>query len=236
MESEMSEFNREAYAGEAGGLKAYITKVMTKMGIAMVITAAVAFAVYASGLYVVLASSLMFLIVAIVQLVLCGSLSASLSRMDAQGMTAKFYGYAALTGVTFSILPLVFDVSTIFYAFAYAAVMFFACAVIGHTTNVDLSKFSGLFMGAMIAMLVALVFAMFIPGMNLAISYIGIILFLGITAWDMQKIKSYYYGTNEGYGVAGESLAVYGAFSLYLDFINVFLYVLRILGVRSDRN
>ena len=52
----------------------------------------------------------------------------------------------------------------------------------------------------------------------------------------MQKIKSYYYGTNEGYGVAGESLAVYGAFSLYLDFINVFLYVLRILGVRSDRN
>lgn len=81
----MSEFNREAYVGEAGGLKAYITKVMTKMGIAMVITAAVAFAVYASGLYVVLASSLMFLIVAIVQLVLCGSLSASLSRMDEIG-------------------------------------------------------------------------------------------------------------------------------------------------------
>ena len=84
-------------------------------------------------------------------------------------------------------------------------------------------------------MVIATIASMFIPALreSLFISYIGVILFLFLTAWDMQKIKSYYYGTQGGVGQMGGNLAVYGAFQLYLDFINLFMQILRILGSRS---
>jgi FtsH-binding integral membrane protein len=115
--------------------------------------------------------------------------------------------------------------------------MFFCCAIIGHTTNVDLTKFSGLLIGGLIALVVATILSLFIPVLrdSLIISYIGVLLFLVITAWDMQKIKQFYYGTQGGMGTLGGNLAVYGAFQLYLDFINLFLRILQILGSRSNR-
>ena len=243
----MSEFNQsQTYVNEAGTtLNAYITKVFTMMGIAVLITAAVAFAGYMSlingGLlynaYMSGAISIGYIVCMIAQFGVCIFLSLRITKMETRTATILLYAYAALTGVTFSVLPMAFDIATVFTAFAFAAVMFFCCAVIGHTTSVDLTKFSGLLVGGLIALVVATVASIFIPALrdSLAISYIGVLLFLVITAWDMQKIKQFYYGTQGGIGTLGGNLAVYGAFQLYLDFINLFLRILRILGSRSNR-
>lgn len=243
----MSEFNQsQTYVNEAGTtLNAYITKVFTMMGIAVLITAAVAFAGYMSlingGLlynaYMSGAISIGYIVCMIAQFGVCIFLSMRITKMETRTATILLYAYAALTGVTFSVLPMAFDIATVFTAFAFAAVMFFCCAVIGHTTSVDLTKFSGLLIGGLIALVVATVASIFIPALreSLVISYIGVLLFLVITAWDMQKIKQFYYGTQGGIGTLGGNLAVYGAFQLYLDFINLFLRILRILGSRSNR-
>jgi FtsH-binding integral membrane protein len=150
---------------------------------------------------------------------------------------AMFLGYAAITGFTFSILPLAFGTATVFTAFAFSAVMYFAAAVIGHFTRVDLSKFTGIFIGGLFALILVSILSMFIPALadSLVVSYIGVLLFLGITAWDMQRIKAFYYNT-QGNDTLSQNLAIYGAFELYLDFINIFLYVLRIFGRGSSRN
>ncbi|MBQ9154907.1 MAG: Bax inhibitor-1/YccA family protein [Solobacterium sp.] len=241
----MSEFHRTDYYSSAGDtLKAYVNKVMLRMGIGLAITGLVAFALFMSLVnggffYSILSAAYMpvVLVCSIAQLVLCIVLSSRLTSMSTSACTAIFYGYAALTGVTFSVLPLVFDFGTIFQAFLFAAVMFFSCAVIGHTTDVDLTRFSGLIFGALIALVIASLLSLFIPVLrdSLLISYLGIGVFLVLTAFDMQKIRSFYYSSG-AYGEMRENLAVYGAFELYLDFINLFLYVLRILGSRNRRN
>lgn len=242
----MSEFNTTEVVNEASGLKSYITGVFVKMGIALALTAAVAFGGYYSLVHAnesaFFSAVATFLTVGmfisfIAQLVVCVVLSSKITTLQTSTATALFYGYAALTGITFSALPLAFGFDTFFMAFAFAAVLFFSCAVIGYTTSVDLSKFSGLMVGGLIALVITTIVSMFIPALrnSLLISYIGVILFLALTAWDMQKIKGYYYGTQGGYGTVGANLAIFGAFQLYLDFINILLYVLRILGSRSSR-
>ena len=243
----MSEFNQsQTYVNEAGTtLNAYITKVFTMMGAAVLITAVIAFLGYMSlvngGIlmqaYLSGAVSIGYIVLIIAQFGICIALSMNITKLQTKTAMILLYVYAAITGITFAVLPLAFDVATVFSAFAFAAVMFFCCAIIGHTTSVDLTKFSGLLIGALIALVVATVLSFFIPVLrdSLIISYIGVILFLVITAWDMQKIKQFYYGTQGGVGTLGGNLAVYGAFQLYLDFINLFLRILRILGSRSNR-
>ena len=115
--------------------------------------------------------------------------------------------------------------------------LFGSCAVIGATTHRDLSQFSTLLMGGLITLVIASIASIFIPALrdSLFLSYLGVIIFLGLTAWDMQRIKSMYYSVG-GYGQLADNLAIYGAFELYLDFINIFLYVLRIFGRNSNNN
>ncbi len=243
----MSEFNQsQVYVNETGTtLNGYITKVFTMMGIAVLITAAVAFGGYLSlvsggflmNVYVSGAYGILSIIAVIAQFGICIFLSSKITTMQTKTATILFYVYAAVTGVTFSVLPITFNIATVFTAFAFASVMFFSCAVIGHTTKVDLTKFSGLLMGGLIALVIATIASLFIPMLrdSLLISYIGVLLFLILTAWDMQKIKQFYYGTQGGIGQIGGNLAVFGAFQLYLDFINLFLQILRIVGSRSSR-
>lgn len=237
----MSEFNRESVYSAGTTLQQYITKVFTIMGIGVGITGLVAWFGYMNlinggWLYDILVSSYTFfmLIVCAAQIGIAVAMGRGLTTMKTSTAKTLFFVYSALTGLTCSVLPLAFGISTVFTAFAFAAVMFGSCAVIGHFTNVDLSKFSGLMIGGLFAMVIASVLSMFIPALQgtLVISYIGIILFMALTAWDMQKIKNYYYSTMHD-GTLSGNLAIYSAFQLYLDFINLFLYILRILGNRS---
>lgn len=236
----MSEYRDSMYVGKS--LQQYITSVFMTMGLGLAITALVAFAGYYSlvsgGIMYRMAMSgafqLVMLVMVFVQLGLCIALSRKVTTMHASQARVLFVVYAAITGITFSFLPLSFGEATVFTAFAFSAVMYIAAAVIGHFTRVDLSKFQGLFIGGLVALVVVSLLGMFIPSLrnSLMISYAGVILFLAITAWDMQRIKAFYYQSQGNFELQN-SLAIFGAFELYLDFINIFLYVLRILGSRS---
>ena len=193
----MSEFNQsQTYVNQAGvTLQAYITRVFTLMGGALAVTALVSFAGF-NLVSAALASESMatvavviFFAAMIAQFALCFALSRRIATLQTRTATILLYGYAVVTGITFSVLPMVYDGSTLFSAFAFSAVLFFSCAVIGHTTNVDLTKFSGLLIGGLIAMVIATIASMFIPALreSLFISYIGVILFLFLTAWICRR-------------------------------------------------
>ena len=238
----MSEFNRDqtVYVNEQAGLKDYIVGVFKKMGIALLITAASAYGLYASNLIGRMAMSspgilsMLYMLAIAVEFGIVIYLSSRLTTMSTNTATGLFYGYAVVTGLTFSTLFYAYDASTIAISFLFTAVVFFSCAIIGRFTNVDLSRFSGIMMGGLVALILVSILGMFIPaiGNSLLLSYVGILLFCGITAWDMQRIMSLYYQTNGGYGQTGANLAIYGAFELYLDFINLFLRILSVFGNR----
>ena len=240
----MSEFQRPGSTyvvnEDKAAINAYLTRVFTIMGIGLGVTAVIAFALFAwlstGGIALLGSWGFMGTILLVVaQLGITIALSRGITKYSTQTCTILFYVYCALTGITFSILPFAYDVGTLFTAFAFAAVLFISCAVIGHTTKVDLTRFQGLLLGGLLALILMSVLSLFIPafqGMNLIIGYIGLILFLILTAFDIQKIKQYYYGVGEG--EIKDNLAIFGAFQLYLDFINIFLYILRILGNRRD--
>lgn len=238
----MSEFNRENVYSASDGFQRYMTKVFSTMGIGLAITALIAYAGYVNlmngGFMMKFAlSGFSNIIMLFVQLGICIALGRGLQTMDPAQSKILFFVYSAVTGLTFSVLPLAFGVATVFTAFAFAAVMFFSTAIIGHFTNVDLTKFSGILMGGLLSLVLVSILGMFIPsiGNSLFISYAGIVIFMGLTAWDTQKLKAYYYQA-QGSDILTANLAVYGAFQLYLDFINIFLYVLRIVGSRSSRD
>ncbi|MBP3891227.1 MAG: Bax inhibitor-1/YccA family protein [Solobacterium sp.] len=236
----MSEMNRTTtYTALDTGLKAYILNVFTKMGLGLALTAAIAYFGYtslASGGALgamVFGNPIIMVILVVLQLGLCIWLSTSLHKLNPTTASILYFAYCAITGITFSTLPFVYGFGNVFTAFLFAAVMFGGCVVIGHTTNVDLSQFRGLLLGGLVALVITTILSIFIPILreSLLISYFGVILFLGLTAYDMQKIKHFYYSTNDP--VLQENLATFGAFELYLDFINLFLQILRILGRRS---
>ncbi len=241
----MSEFqtNKSAYVDEQAGLKAYVTNVYMRMGIGLLLTAVIAYAVHASGIVMRLAYTnpgvlgMLYLGVVIAQLVIVFNLSRRILKMSTAQAQGMFYLYAAITGLTFSVLLEAYDYGSVGISFGFTAALFFSCAIIGHYTNTDMTRFSTLLGGGLIVLVLASLLGVFIPAVrnSLLLTYLGIILFLGITVYDAQRIKNIYYQTNGGYGQEGANLGIYGAFSLYLDFINIFLYILRLFGNRNRR-
>ncbi len=236
----MSNNYGNVYAGTET-LQDYILNVFTKMCTALVVTALVAYFGYrnlATGgqlAWMFYRHPGIAIGILVVQLVLCVLFTARITTMSPVTATTMFYMYAVITGVTFSFLPYAYGVGNVFTAFAFSAVMFASCAVIGHTTKVDMTRFSGILLGGLLAMVLIAVLSIFIPFLrdSLAVNFIGVGLFLALTAYDIQRIKQFYYGTAPG--DVHENLAIYGAFELYLDFLNLFLRILRIVS-RNRRN
>jgi hypothetical protein len=142
-----------------------------------------------------------------------------------------FFAYAALNGLIFSILLDVYTTNSVVGAFAGAAGVFGGMALVGYTTKTDLSRYGGILIGAVWGLVAASIAYVFIGGsaLNLVIGYIGVILFSCLTAYDMQQLRRM---RQQGVpsGAAGEKLAIFGAIRLYLDFINLFISLLRIFG------
>lgn len=157
-----------------------------------------------------------------------------MGRMTVQTAQTLFWVYAALTGVSLSTLGFVYTGASIAKTFFVAASVFGAMSIYGYTTKRDLTSMGsflimGLF-GIIIASLVNLILQS--PAVDFAVSILGVFLFMGLTAWDTQRLKEMYY--NAGGGEYGQKMALVGAFTLYLDFINLFLYLLRFMGVRKE--
>jgi FtsH-binding integral membrane protein len=159
-------------------------------------------------------------------------ISARITRMSAGAAAAAFLVFALLNGLTLSVIFLVYSAGTIFQAFVSAAGMFGAMSVYGMVTKRDLTSWGSFFFMGLIGLVICSVVNIFLksPALAWAVSIIGVFVFLGLTAFDTQKLKKFATAPQ-----LRENLAVYGALSLYLDFINLFLFMLRILGGGNRR-
>jgi FtsH-binding integral membrane protein len=142
-----------------------------------------------------------------------------------------FFVYAGITGLVFSILLDVYTTNTVVGAFAGAAGVFAGMSIVGYTTHADLTRFRSILFGALIGLLVAMIAFLFTGGsaFNLVIGFAGVLVFSGLTAYDVQRLRLMSAG-GVGRGATGEKQAIFGALILYLDFVNLFLFLLRIFG------
>lgn len=166
-------------------------------------------------------------------------LTLAINKMSATAATLCFIGYAALNGVMLSSLLYVYTLSSVMQAFCATALMFGATGLYGYVTRRDLTSAGSFFFMALIGIIIASLLNMFFRSgaLDFAISIFGVIIFVGLTAYDVQKIKQLALAHGDGAfdGETAEKASILGALTLYLDFINLFLYVLRFLGNRNDR-
>ena len=225
--------------GEAFSLAfpALMRKVYVWMAMALCITGLTAYGVASSPNLLLTLYSHHWLIIGLLfaELALVFAISGAINRLSLTTATLLFILYSALTGVTFSSIFVVYTMSSIGKVFFITAGTFAAMAFVGYTTRRDLSKMGGVLFMALIGLIIATVVNLFIKssGLDLVLSYIGVLVFVGLTAWDTQKIKvmlAQQYDMSE----TSQKLALLGALELYLDFINLFLYMLRIFGSRNE--
>lgn len=219
------------------GESSYARKVFLWLFIGLIVTAVSAYVFSETNLWMVVFSNrLIYWGMFIVELFLVIKISASLHKISAGAARVYFMLYSIMTGLTVAAITFLFGMYTTFVAFAYTSLLFGSMALIGFTTKRDLMKFSSLFMAGLITLLIASVANMFLrlQGLDLILSYVGIVLFMAITAYDIQKMKRLY-EANEGNEEALNKLAIFSALDLYLDFINIFLRIVQILGRNSRR-
>lgn len=215
----------------------FLAKTFNWMAVGLGITGVVAFFTAYSGLAYAIAGSPLFFILIIGELGLVFYLSARVEKLRAATATNLFVGYSVLNGLTLSVIFLTYTGASIAGTFFITAGMFGAMAVYGLVTKRDLSGFgSFLFMG-LIGIIIASLVNLFLKSSSLywAISFIGVLVFTGLTAYDVQKIKRM---GEEGIMAQGEEVvrkgAIMGALALYLDFINLFLMLLHFFGGGRD--
>ena len=167
----------------------------------------------------------------IVELLLVIVLSARIMRMKPATAKVCFLLYSFVSGLTFASIFVYYAIDSIMIIFLVAAIIFAVMAIIGYTTNVDLTRIGTYLFFALVAVLVVVLINIFIGSSMLAmiISIVCVLIFIGITAYDVQKIKAL-----ENSGLPKENLAIYGALDLYLDFINLFIHLLSIFGKSRD--
>lgn len=165
-------------------------------------------------------------------------MSAGLNRLSFGALVGVFILYSVLTGVSLSFILLAYTSASVLSCFIGAAGIFGIMAVMGYTTNIDLSKFGPILMIGVVGLIIASVINMFIQSesFSLFMAFIGIAIFTALTAYDVQKLKRIGEGLEaDGRQMADadtKKLAIMGALSLYLDFLNIFIYLLRIFGDR----
>jgi FtsH-binding integral membrane protein len=253
----MADYNNSVARGQAGvagaidaGLRAYMLRVYNYMFAGLALTGIAAYATFAlavtndpslaverlpNGIMLTSFGSTVFGVMWILMLASLGVvlfLSFRIQRMSVATALTSFLVYAGLIGVTFSSILMVYTYASVAEVFFITAATFGAMSLWGYTTRTDLTGFgSFLFMG-LIGILNAMVVNFFLasPMMQWVISVAGVVIFTGLTAYDTQKIKEMYVSNDDG--TASGRKAIFGALTLYLDFINLFLFILRLMGNR----
>ncbi len=236
------------------GLRAHMNKVYGTMSVGMLITFAAAWALsglavtdvpngyqigadkFLTGLGVALYTSPLKWLVMFAPLLFVFGFSAGINRMSAATAQVVFYVFAMVMGISISSIFLVFTGFSIIQVFLITSIAFAGLSLWGYTTKKDISGWGSFLIMGVIGLIVASIVNLFwpMPGMAFAISILGVLIFAGLTAYDTQKIKSTYVqmahsGDAEWLGKA----AIMGALSLYLDFINMFMFLLQLLGNRE---
>lgn len=167
-------------------------------------------------------------------------MSFAYQRLSSTALMALFMAYAIINGITFSFILMAYSAGSVLGCFLSASAMFGIMAVMGYTTDKDLTKFGRILMMGVIGVLVAMVINYFLHSSQLdyIISIIGVMVFTALTAYDVQKLKRIGEGIEyNGQGVAAndvKKMSILGALTLYLDFINIFLFLLRMFGNRRS--
>lgn len=176
-------------------------------------------------------SSNLYLILIILEFILVIWLSARAHKMSFNSASILYILYSFITGLTFSSIFVAYKIESIIYIFALTAIIFGIFAFLGYKTKIDLSKLSTFFFMGLLGIVIATIVNIFLNNsiLEIVISWVSIILFIGITAYDIQKIKSL------SKTVSDESaIAIIGALDLYLDFINIFIDLLRLFAKSRD--
>ena len=214
-------------------------KVYTWMALALAITGVTAFGISQNLniVYAIAGNPILFWGLFIAELALVFFFSARLHKMSFLTAGIVFAAYSILNGVTMSFIFLAYTMESIATTFFVTAGTFGAMSLVGFFVKKDLSSVGRILFMLLIGLIIATVVNMFVhsSGLAMVLNYLGVLIFVGLTAWDTQKIKQMFLQTSQ-YGVTDETskLALMGSLSLYLDFINLFLYLLRIFG--GNRN
>ncbi|MER8953899.1 Bax inhibitor-1/YccA family protein [Mesorhizobium sp. M0833] len=216
------------------GLRRHMLRVYNYMGLGLVVTGVIAFVVASTpALYVPIFSTPLKWVVMLAPLAFVLLFSFRMQTMSAASAQAMFWAFCAVMGLSLASVFLVFTGTSIARTFFIAATMFGATSLYGYTTKRDLTQFSSFLIMGLIGVVIASIVNIFLgsTALQFAISVIGIAVFIGLTAWDTQTIKEQY---AENFGAESQQkLAVFGAFSLYLNFINIFQLLLNFTGERE---
>jgi uncharacterized protein len=244
----MSDYNsdtaRQGYGARSqaqvdAGLRSYMLGIYNYMMLALVVTGVVAMGVatYAASnpavAQIMFGSPLKWVIV-FSPLVMLLVLSFGINRLSASTAQLLFWAYAALMGLSLSSIFLVYTGESIARTFFITAAAFGALSLYGYTTKTDLTAFGKFLFIGLIGLIIASLVNLFFPSgaLNFIISVAGVFIFAGLTAVDTQKIKEMYYDSMDGETMA--KMSIMGALTLYLDFINLFMFLLNFLGNREE--
>ncbi|MBZ9710457.1 Bax inhibitor-1/YccA family protein [Mesorhizobium sp. ESP7-2] len=216
------------------GLRQHMLRVYNYMGLGLVVTGLVALLVSSTpALYVPIFSSPLKWVVMLAPLAFVLLFSFKMQTMSAASAQAMFWAFCAVMGLSLASVFLVFTGTSIARTFFIAATMFGATSLYGYTTRRDLIQLSSFLIMGLIGVVIASIVNIFLgsTALQFAISVIGIAVFIGLTAWDTQTIKEQYAENFDA--ESRQKLAVFGAFSLYLNFINIFQLLLNFTGERE---
>ncbi len=223
-----------------GTLSEFMSKSFGWMFAGLLVTFGVGIGAVASGLIFPIINSGLFIFTSIAELVMVFVLSARVQKLQPSTATALFFGYAVLNGINLSSIFLVYDYGTLILAFLVGAVYFGVMAVYGNVTDRDLTGWGPKLMGGLVALIVCALMGSLLSmfGLNFGIAdlllcTVGLLIFMGLTAYDTQMLK-YYYSYFGGDAAMLHKASIIGALNLYLDFINIFLYIVRMLGRRNN--
>ena len=237
----MTQFNQDmSNIGNTISFKTYLEKVFTISALGVFISGIVAFVASMNiyNIYVALGSGaiLFTLIIFIGEIGIAIYMSTALRKMSKSTAWICYIIYSVLTGLSLSMLFAIYEVGSIVFAFVSTTILFASMAIIGHTTHVDITRFGSMFKVGLLAIIITSILNLLLfrsSMINYIMAVVGVIIFLGIIAYDVQKLQRYY---SEGsYDKEfGEKIMIMGAFELYLDFINLFIRILQIFGNRKS--
>ncbi|MCR5644743.1 MAG: Bax inhibitor-1/YccA family protein [Prevotella sp.] len=214
-----------------------IRKVYMWMSLALVITGFTAYYVATNEtiLTTILTNQILFWGLIIAELGLVFGLSAAINRLSLTTATLMFVLYSVINGATMSFIFLAYTMSSITSVFFITAGTFAVMALFGYFTKTDLSSMGKILFMALIGIIIATIVNIFVKssGLEMILNYLGVLVFVGLTAYDTQKIKQMLQMAPDA-GEGAQKIALLGALSLYLDFINLFLYLLRIFGGKRE--
>lgn len=210
-----------------------LLKVFFRMFLGLLATGLTSLYVYNSGLYItILSSGVSYLVIGVVEIIIVLAFSLLFRKLSPLAVTVLFYLYAFINGITLSVIFAYFEMSTIFYAFFSTAMLFGGLAAFGYFTKRDMSKLGSICIVALIVGIVVSLVNLIIGSdmIYIILDWFMIIVFSGLTIYDINKIKI----MGEEIGCESEKLYIYGAMELYLDFINIFIRILSIMGRRKN--